>query len=176
MLRAGLVLAIVVASVPAHSQGSATEPSAAIPTPADAAVTAQEPLRPQPAPWFPQPPRRLRRSYLLATAEVLTINGIFWGTAYLIGKPYAHISLDSIESNLKSDWVWDEDAFATNQFGHPYLGALMYNAARSNGFGMLGSSIYSFAGSAFWELFMETETPSLNDQFFTPFGGILFGE
>jgi len=146
--------------------------------PSDADLTLHadpDPMSREPM-WVPQPPRRLRRSFLIATTEVLAINGIFWLVAFSIGKPYARISLDSIKANLTSDWVWDEDAFATNQFGHPYLGSLMYNAARSNGFGMLGASIFTFAGSGFWELFMETETPSINDQFFTPFGGVLFGE
>lgn len=163
------------AATPAMN-GSAASPGA-IPTPAEQAAT-QEPVREVSgeAPYFPQPPRRLERRPLIATAEALAINGLFWLGAFALGKPYARISYDSVRDNLKSDWVWDEDAFATNQFGHPYMGALAYNAARSNGFGMFGSSVFSFASSAWWELFMETETPSINDQFFTPFGGILFGE
>jgi hypothetical protein len=163
------------ATEPAPVGAETVEPS--IPSPGEAAAS-QEPLRAisTEEPYFPQPPRRLKRRFLVGTAEALTINGMFWLGAFALGKPYSHISYDSVRSNLSGDWVWDEDAFATNQFGHPYLGALLYNSARSNGFGMFGSSIYSFAGSAFWELFMETETPSINDQFFTPFGGVLFGE
>ena len=192
-----LVLALAICAAPLRvraqtppptppSEGSAAEtvaPASDAPPPQIEPQVIEKVLEPEPVreisselPYFPQPPRRLERRFFTATGEVLAINGIFWLVAFAIGKPYARISYDSIRDNLKSDWVWDEDAFATNQFGHPYLGALMYNAARSNGFGMLGSSIYSFAGSAFWELFMETETPSINDQFFTPFGGILFGE
>jgi hypothetical protein len=177
--RRPLYAAFVVASLAARTSAAQEATPASTPTLTPAPTPdAAEPMRPisSEAPWFPQPPRRLDRRPFIATAEVLAINGIFWLVAFAIGKPYARISYDSVKTNLESDWVWDEDAFATNQFGHPYLGALLYNAARSNGFGMLGSSIYSFAGSAWWELFMETETPSINDQFFTPFGGILFGE
>lgn len=172
-----MVARLLVVALLATATRAAAQPTEPTP-PADLTLHAdpyQRPPSTEPM-WFPQPPRRLRRSFAIATAEVLAINGIFWLVAFSIGKPYSHISLDSIEANLTSDWVWDEDAFATNQFGHPYLGSLMYNAARSNGFGMLGASIFTFAGSGFWELFMETETPSINDQFFTPFGGVLFGE
>jgi hypothetical protein len=125
---------------------------------------------------FPRPPRRLRHSYLGATGEILGINAMFSLVALAIGKEYVKISPSSIWKNLNSDWVWDEDAFDTNQFGHPYLGSLMYSAARSNGFSVMGASVATFLGSAFWELFMETETPSINDQIFTPIGGILLGE
>lgn len=163
---------------------SARAEPAALPGLGSAAIAATEATPPEPDPdaelsvlvAYPEPPRRLRRSHPIAIAQVLGINAVFSLGALALGKDYVKISPGSIWTNLQSDWVWDEDAFATNQFGHPYLGSLMYSAARSNGIGMFGASIYTFVGSAFWELVMETETPSLNDQFFTPFGGVLFGE
>jgi hypothetical protein len=168
------VVALVSTSVLLVASARA-QPAPAVPAP-ETVVPAVVTAEPQPLQYFPNPPTRLRRSFGIATGEVLAINGLFWLVAYSIGKPYARISWDSVKTNLESDWVWDEDAFATNQFGHPYLGSLTYNAARANGFGMLGASLFSFAGSAFWELAMETEKPSINDQIFTPFGGVMFGE
>jgi hypothetical protein len=120
--------------------------------------------------------RPLRRSHFWAATHLLGVNAAFSIVGLSIGKEYLKISPSSIGDNLTSDWVWDEDAFDTNQFGHPYLGGLMFNAARSNGVGFWGAALYTFVGSAFWELVMETETPSINDQIFTPTAGILFGE
>ena len=96
--------------------------------------------------------------------------------ARLMGKEYAKITFSSVYDNIRSDWVWDEDAFSTNQFGHPFQGTLYYQTARSNGFGILGSAIVTFADSFVWELAMETEKPSLNDQIITPAAGVLLGE
>ena len=118
----------------------------------------------------------LRRSHLWAATHVAGVNAGFSLIGLALGKEYLKISPGSIRDNLGSDWVWDEDAFDTNQFGHPYLGGLMFNAARSNGIGFWGAAIYSFVGSAFWELVMETDTPSINDQIFTPTSGVLLGE
>ncbi|MGN6109639.1 MAG: DUF3943 domain-containing protein [Kofleriaceae bacterium] len=132
--------------------------------PADAAPSSLDPEQP------------LRRSHLWATVHAVGVNAGFSVVGLAIGKEYLRISPSSIRDNITSSWVWDEDAFTTNQFGHPYLGALMFNAARSNGVGFWGAAIYTFLGSMFWELVMETETPSINDQIFTPTGGILLGE
>ena len=128
---------------------------------------------PAPVPTADEP---LRRSHAWAATHLLGVNVGFSLIGLTLGKEYLKISPSSIWDNLGSDWVWDEDAFDTNQFGHPYLGSLMFNAARSNGIGFWGAAIYSFVGSAFWELVMETETPSINDQIFTPTSGILLGE
>jgi hypothetical protein len=112
----------------------------------------------------------------LAAGEVLFVNLAMWQYSYWAGADYAKISVDSIEDNFNKGWIVDTDGFWTNQFGHPYEGSLFFNAARSTGHGPYESFAVSFIGSAFWESFMETQSPSVNDQITTPFGGSVFGE
>jgi hypothetical protein len=118
----------------------------------------------------------VRRSPGWAAIHVVGVNLGAWGVGLALGKDYLHISPSSIWHNISGGWAWDDDAFTTNQFGHPYLGNLAFNAARSNGIGFWGSALAAFGSSLFWELVMETETPSINDQLFTPAGGVLLGE
>jgi hypothetical protein len=112
----------------------------------------------------------------LAFGEVLLVNVAMWQYSYWAGADYAKISTDSIQDNFRKGWIVDTDGFWTNQFGHPYEGSLFFNAARSTGHGPYESFAVSFIGSAFWESFMETQSPSVNDQITTPFGGSVFGE
>jgi hypothetical protein len=112
----------------------------------------------------------------VALGEVLLVNVVMWQGSYWMGKEYAKISTDSIAQNFSKGWIIDTDGFWTNQFGHPYEGALFYDAARSTGHGPYESFGVSFLGSLFWESFMETQSPSVNDQVTTPFGGSVFGE
>ncbi|ATB49506.1 DUF3943 domain-containing protein [Corallococcus macrosporus] len=135
-------------------------------------------------PELVHPPRRAiwsapdggGRDFLVPIVEMAALHGIFWGTAKVLGKPYADISLETMRRNLTDGWVWDEDAFATNAFGHPYQGSLAYTAARSNGFGFWGSVPFTVASSVLWELFMESESPSTNDLITTSIGGVVLGE
>jgi hypothetical protein len=82
----------------------------------------------------------------------------------------------TIEKNLESGWVIDRDPFGMNQLGHPYSGALYHGFARSTGHGYWVSFVYTFLGSALWEVAGETEPPSLNDQITTGVGGTFLGE
>jgi len=149
---------------PAHAQ-----PPSAVPTPAEAAERIEPPV--------PAEPVVLRRSYGWAAIHVLGLNVGFSALGLLVfDKDYLKISPGSVWDNVSGSWAWDDDAFTTNQFGHPYFGNLSFNAARSNGVGFWGSALASFASSLFWELVMETATPSINDQLFTPAGGIILGE
>ncbi|MDR2383395.1 MAG: DUF3943 domain-containing protein [Prevotellaceae bacterium] len=81
-----------------------------------------------------------------------------------------------MKHNLNHAFVWDNDAFTTNLFGHPYHGGLYFNAARSNGMNFYESIPYIVAGSLMWEYLMENEPPSINDFISTPIGGIALGE
>jgi hypothetical protein len=82
----------------------------------------------------------------------------------------------SFEDNLKGRWVFDDDSFDINQFGHPYQGSMYYGFARSAGHDYWSSLAFTFAGSALWETAGETTPPSVNDQFTTGIGGTLLGE
>jgi hypothetical protein len=91
---------------------------------------------------------------------------------------FAQISLDSIASHFdgRRPWVWDDDRFLTNQFGHPLQGAFTFTAARGAGLGFAWASVYTFISSLTWELFYEVDNPSINDQITTTLGGIVLGE
>ncbi len=74
-------------------------------------------------------------------------------------------------------WAYDTNLFRTNTLYHIYAGIVYYQAARSNGYGPWGSFIWTFAGSTIWEYFGEyREQVSINDQIFTPLGGVILGE
>jgi hypothetical protein len=73
-------------------------------------------------------------------------------------------------------WVVDQDAFAINQFGHPYQGTVYYGIARSSGLNFWESYLYTNAGSFIWETYGETTRPSINDQIASGTAGSLFGE
>jgi hypothetical protein len=75
--------------------------------------------------------------------------------------------------------VVDSDKWAVNYIGHPVSGALYYGVARHDGFGVLGSTLYTALMSAFfWEYGIEAfaEVPSTQDLILTPVGGALLGE
>ncbi len=97
--------------------------------------------------------------------------------AWALGEAWARdVDFESWNRNLRLGWEWDEDAFATNMFGHPYQGATYFNAGRANGFSYWESVPLAAFGSWTWEHFGETFRPSLNDFFMTTFGGISVGE
>ena len=82
----------------------------------------------------------------------------------------------SFEHNLQGRWVFDDDNFEINQFGHPYQGSMYHGFARSAGQGYWTSLGYTVVGSALWETAGETSSPSINDQITTGFGGTFLGE
>lgn len=82
----------------------------------------------------------------------------------------------SFKKNLKGSWVYDNDPFDINQFGHPYQGSMYHGFARSAGLGYWTAAGYTLLGSAAWELAGETTAPAINDQIMTGFGGGFLGE
>ena len=86
------------------------------------------------------------------------------------------VTSGTIRSNLRSQWVVDDDAFEVNQFLHPYQGATYHTIARSSGLSYWQSVAYTFAGSVLWEVAGETTTPSVNDQIASGIAGSFFGE
>ncbi len=107
---------------------------------------------------------------------VLLHTGVCLFSNYVLHNEFAKISFKSVEQNFKTGFVWDPDYFVTNYFAHPYNGSIYYNAARSNGYNYLVSSVFTFGGSLTWELFMETEPPATNDVISTTISGIFLGE
>ncbi len=95
---------------------------------------------------------------------------------YVGGHEYAKISFKSVKHNLDTGFVWDDDDFSMNQFGHPYHGNLYFNMARTNGHSFWESVPFAFGGSSMWEMFMETDPPQTNDIIQTSIGGAMLGE
>ena len=122
-----------------------------------------------------QTPNILKRP-VSAAIQVVGLNAGVWGMNRMAGATFANIGFKSIKRNFRTGFVWDNDQFSTNMFMHPYHGGLYYNAARMNGLSFGWSSAYTLGGSLMWELFMETEPPSVNDVFATTLGGIALGE
>lgn len=82
-------------------------------------------------------------------------------------------------NNVKKGPVWDKDNFVFNYILHPYGGAAYYMSARSQGFNVLYSFLYSAAVSTFfWEYGIEAfmEIPSIQDLILTPVAGVIIGE
>src|SRR4029079_8495842 len=86
------------------------------------------------------------------------------------------VNLSSIRRNLHSPWVQDNDPFSINQFMHPYQGSIYHGFARSAGLNYWEALVYTFAGSALWEIAGETTLPSRNDQIASGIGGTFLGE
>ncbi len=117
--------------------------------------------------------KRPGRAVAQALAVNLVVNRV---DAWVFGQDWAKAGPRSWSRNLREGWEWDEDAFRTNMFSHPYHGALYFNSARANGLSYWEAVPITFLGSWTWEYFGETYRPSLNDFFMTSFGGITLGE
>lgn len=70
----------------------------------------------------------------------------------------------------------DDDAFAMNQFNHPYQGSVYHGFARSAGLNYWQAFFYDNAGGVLWETAGEISKPSYNDQIASGIGGSFFGE
>ncbi|WP_264564482.1 DUF3943 domain-containing protein [Flavobacterium sp. N3904] len=83
------------------------------------------------------------------------------------------------KQNVKAGPVWDEDDWVLNYVTHPYSGAVYYMTARSSGFNIFESFLYSaFMSTFFWEYGIEAfaEIPSKQDLIVTPVIGSAVGE
>lgn len=119
-----------------------------------------------------------KRRLLRGAGEVLTVNVIqnLFGKYIMDEKEGFTIGLNTWEENLNAGMNWDDNTFSTNNFRHPYQGAMYYNAGRANRFGFYQSSMFAFAGSYSWEYFGEAHNPSFNDFVNTAVGGVILGE
>ncbi len=118
------------------------------------------------------PERHVLRPYL----ESIAINFLYNGINHLRGHPTANINFRSIRENLQAGFEWDDNAWRTNQFGHPYQGSNYFTAGRANGLTFWESSALAAFGSGTWEYFFENNRASLNDLINTTLGGIALGE
>jgi hypothetical protein len=116
-------------------------------------------------------------SYLIPALDIVGFDFLLnrFDNAYFGCCDY-RVTRSTIERNLHSSWVVDRDPFKVNQLGHPYQGSMYHTFARSAGLGYWEASIYTFMGSAFWEIAGESTLPSRNDQITTGIGGSFLGE
>jgi len=117
------------------------------------------------------------KNWLNAAGISVGINmGVWSFDRYITRSPWTYIDANTINQNIKTGFVWDNDMFLTNLFLHPYHGGLYFNAARSNGFNYWQSVPFAAGGSLLWEFCMENESPSINDFVATTIGGMCLGE
>jgi hypothetical protein len=117
------------------------------------------------------------RSYSIPALEIVGFDALlnrYDHAAY--GCCDFNVTGDTIRRNLSHKWVADNDPFKVNQFLHPYQGSMYHGFARSAGLGFWPSLGYTFAGSAFWEIFGESTPPSRNDQVASGIAGSFLGE
>jgi hypothetical protein len=121
--------------------------------------------------------RTEHKSYVLPVVEIVAMDAMVNRVGAVILEPATFdVTPSSIRRNLRGPWVTDDDPFEINQFGHPYQGAMYHGIARSNGLGYFPSMVYTFAGSAMWEIAGETTPPSFNDQVASGVAASFLGE
>ncbi|MGE5795622.1 MAG: DUF3943 domain-containing protein, partial [Ignavibacteria bacterium] len=122
------------------------------------------------------------KHFWIGAGEIAILEFIPWALAKWIrtwedpAKNWANVSNDTWWQNISKGFEYDGDNFQTNNFAHPYHGALFFNAGRTNGYNFWESSIWSLTGSAIWEYFGETYRPAFNDWIYTGIGGVNLGE
>jgi hypothetical protein len=125
------------------------------------------------------------KSYLIPALEIPAFLVLLNGYARLAYSDSVESDgKKTYDSNLSTFWdhvvhgPWgiDEDAFAVNQFNHPYQGSMYHGFARSTGLNYWQSLLYDNVGSFLWETAGETTHPSVNDQIASGIGGSFFGE
>ena len=112
-----------------------------------------------------------------AVGETLALNWVASGiNEYVRNANFNQISPRSWWANLENGLTYDDNEFKTNQYLHPWNGGNYFNAARSNGFGYWGASLFALGGAFFWECCGETHPMSYNDLISTGIGGMAVGE
>jgi hypothetical protein len=117
-----------------------------------------------------------RRRAAAAYFQAVVINVFYNMVNHIRGHETADVGFKSWWNNMKYGFEWDDNPFATNQFGHPYQGSNYYTAGRSNGLSYWESAALAAFGSATWEYYFENNYASFNDIVNTTLGGVALGE
>jgi hypothetical protein len=113
--------------------------------------------------------------------------------ALLLGIPavYYWNTREENEHDFDLEWDWeswrrkltfdavrfDTNTFRLNAVRHPLVSVIAYDIGRTNGFGMLGSTLLSVGYGVVWEYFIEyREYPSINDLIVHTVVGLEVGE
>lgn len=130
-------------------------------------------------------PASFGRKMLRGSLLVIGIDAAEFGGLALLNpriSGWSSGSFDNYGSNMKRAFtappVFDKDKWYFNYVGHPYEGALYYNAVRSQNATMLQSSLFCLGHTLLWEYVIESglEQPSIQDLIVTPVTGIILGE
>lgn len=114
--------------------------------------------------------------YLRAAANTVVTAYFVWQQNWLTQRDYVMLTRRSWANAFSEGFEWDSDSLQTNFLGHPYNGSLYFQGARATGLSFWQAIPYTAGGSFLWEVFGETERPSMNDMFTTTFGGVILGE
>jgi hypothetical protein len=112
----------------------------------------------------------------LFVLECLPENATAWNRAELQQDPFYKRWFNNI---FKRGPEWDHDKFIFNYVLHPYAGAAYFMSARTCGFNIWQSMLYSACISTIgWEFGIEAcmERPSYQDLLITPIFGSVMGE
>ena len=127
-------------------------------------------------------PWESEKHFWVGVGEIALLEFIPWALARWIrhwedpADNWAKVTPDTWWRNLSKGFEYDGDNFLTNNYAHPYHGALFFNAGRTNGYDFWESTAWSLTGSAIWEHFGETFRPAFNDWIYTGIGGAAYGE
>jgi hypothetical protein len=117
------------------------------------------------------------RSYWIPAVEILGFDFLLNRINHRFsGSSDYDVTGASIRSNLRANWVTDDDPYTVNQFAHPYQGSMYHGFARSAGLGYWESAGYAFLGSVAWEIAGENTRPAVNDQVASGIAGSFLGE
>lgn len=130
-------------------------------------------------------PARFTRKMVRGSLLVFGIEAIEYGGLALLNPQisgWSSGSFDNYGSNMQRAFtappVFDNDKWYFNYMGHPYEGALYYNAVRSQSATMVQSALFNLGHTLLWEYVIESglEQPSIQDLIVTPVTGMLLGE
>lgn len=111
--------------------------------------------------------------------------------AFVLALPtyFYYTSDENVDIELGWDWSswkdkltfdavrFDTNRFVVNAFRHPLMSTIDYHIARTNDFGMLGSTAFAAVNGIIWEYIAEyCEYPSINDLIINAFTGVQIGE
>lgn len=127
-------------------------------------------------------PWESKKHFWVGVGEIAILEFLPWAMAKWVrhwedpADNWANVSSETWWRNLSNGWEYDGDNFTTNNYAHPYHGAMFFNVGRTNGYDFWESTAWSLTGSAIWEFFGETFRPSFNDWIYTGVGGAAYGE
>lgn len=122
-------------------------------------------------------PDRGVSNHLRALFGTFAINWLIWQYDWLsTQREIFFVTRETMVRNFETGFVYDDNTFKTNFFGHPFHGSMYMGAARGAGLSFWESLPYPWFGSFMWEFTSERHLPAPNDWIATSWGGTIIGE